>query len=396
MDELPLLELDIPLDFQLYSEDDPAREVTPLPFDDLPVLGDEPSTFAMPAEAVPAAWAPPVIEPAGAAPTLPAVPTFAEAAPAEQPAAPAAETPSWVGSQSAPQPITQTIPIEALPRNVLGGGLAALDNSDMLASIEKRLAALRAATGIGPGGVELKSAEPVTAVLEQTEIPAVAAEPMMVAEQTVAEVLPAITEAESVAPAVAVSEPVVFEEPVLEHTAAVIEQPGSDLSALPFESVTLEQAEPTQVVEPTFGDRAAVLGGVPSDVVMDSVAETPALPAVRVEAPVQAELPVPPVQEAAVAAPLVAASPADSAGKSVAVVGESVLIESLYQMIMPRMKAELSLWLQDAIKMQSEQLLEGIMRQFKTDYDMMFGETLRESLRQAVADISRASHKEEG
>jgi len=396
MDELPLLELDIPLDFQLYGEDDPARAATPLPFDDLPVLGDEPPMLATPAEVATAAWAPPVIEPAVAAPINPAVQAVVEAAPVE-PAAPVAETPPWLAPQSVPQAISQAIPIEALPRNVLGGGLAALDNSDMLASIEKRLAALRAATGIGPGGVELKSAEPVTAVPQQVEMPAAAVEPMMVAEQ--AEVLPAITEPDPVALVSAVSEPAAFEVPVLEPMAAVIEQPGFDLSTLPFESTTPEQAEPAPVVEPAFGDWAAVSGEVPSDAMMQAVAEAPALPEVEAGAPVHDELPAPaaePEHAAAVAAPLVAASPAETAGKPVAVVGESVLIESLHQMIMPRMKAELSLWLQDAIKMQNEQLLEGVMRQFKTDYDMMFGETLRESLRQAVADVSRASHKEQG
>lgn len=84
----------------------------------------------------------------------------------------------------------------------------------------------------------------------------------------------------------------------------------------------------------------------------------------------------------------------DAHGKAVAVVGEDVLIESLYHRILPRMKVELGLWLQDALALQSKQLLSGVMQQLKEDYDQMFGETLRESLRQALADVARIEHKD--
>jgi len=365
MDELPLLELDIPLDFQLYSADDPARDVTPMPFDDLPLLGDEPQPlvgqFVSPVPSAPQPEAesqPPFevhFEPAS--PVAEAVPS------------PAVASIGGLGS----------IPVEALPHGVLGGGLAALDNTDMLASIEKRLAALRAATGIGPGGVELRPAEPEPAEPAVAELPEpeahVAAEPV-IEEAAPSPQYEAVPFDATVDPLELV--PVVETEVV---PAIEVSEAAFDVSVLPFEPVEPEQSA---VIEPVAAS---------SDVV-DDWAAAPAVeptlpdfePAAHVE-PVAA-----PVQLAASPE----ASSTETAGKSVAVVGESVLIESLYQMIMPRMKAELSLWLQDAIKMQNEQLLEGVMRQLKTDYDMMFGETLRESLRQAVADVSRASHKEQG
>lgn len=81
-----------------------------------------------------------------------------------------------------------------------------------------------------------------------------------------------------------------------------------------------------------------------------------------------------------------AESTALQANTGVAVIGEEKLIESLYQKILPRMKVELGLWLQDALELQSKQLLAGVMQQLKEDYEPMFGETLRESLRQAISE----------
>ncbi|WP_236261566.1 hypothetical protein [Pseudogulbenkiania ferrooxidans] len=74
---------------------------------------------------------------------------------------------------------------------------------------------------------------------------------------------------------------------------------------------------------------------------------------------------------------------------SCAVVDEQALIDSLTQKILPRMKVELSLWLQDALEMQARQMLAGVMHQLKEDYEMLFNETLRESLRQAISEIGR-------
>ena len=76
-------------------------------------------------------------------------------------------------------------------------------------------------------------------------------------------------------------------------------------------------------------------------------------------------------------------------GPSATVVDEAALVESLYRRIMPRMKVELSLWLQDALEMQAKAMLSGVMQQLKTDYEMLFSETLRDSLRQALSDLER-------
>jgi hypothetical protein len=73
----------------------------------------------------------------------------------------------------------------------------------------------------------------------------------------------------------------------------------------------------------------------------------------------------------------------------VTLVDEAMLIDSLYDKILPRMKVELSLWLQDALDHQSKQMLSGVMHQLKEDYEMLFSETLRESLRQAIAEMGR-------
>ncbi|VEB43772.1 Uncharacterised protein [Chromobacterium violaceum] len=57
--------------------------------------------------------------------------------------------------------------------------------------------------------------------------------------------------------------------------------------------------------------------------------------------------------------------------------------------MLPRMKVELSLWLQDAIEVQAKQMLSGMMHQLKEDYEMLFGDALKESLRQALSDAGR-------
>ncbi len=90
----------------------------------------------------------------------------------------------------------------------------------------------------------------------------------------------------------------------------------------------------------------------------------------------------------------VAVQPKESTAERVAVVDEAALLEAIYQRILPRMRVELSLWLQDAIENQTRHLLAGVMQQMREDYDMLFGETLRESIRQAINDIE-TKHKDE-
>lgn len=75
--------------------------------------------------------------------------------------------------------------------------------------------------------------------------------------------------------------------------------------------------------------------------------------------------------------------------KQVAVLGETALTEALYQAVLPRVKAEVMAWMQEMLAIQTQQLCEGVLRQFKTDYEVMFGDALRDSLRQAVHEVRR-------
>ncbi|MGM8061234.1 hypothetical protein [Vogesella indigofera] len=62
------------------------------------------------------------------------------------------------------------------------------------------------------------------------------------------------------------------------------------------------------------------------------------------------------------------------------------LINALYARVLPRMKVELTLWMQDALEMQARQLMSGVMQHLKEDFDMMLAEALRESLREAIRE----------
>jgi hypothetical protein len=88
-------------------------------------------------------------------------------------------------------------------------------------------------------------------------------------------------------------------------------------------------------------------------------------------------------------APLAHESAAAARKSYVTLVDEAMLIDSLYRKILPRMRVELSLWLQDALDSQAKVMLSGVMHQLKEDYEMLFSETLRESLRQAIAEMGR-------
>ncbi len=80
---------------------------------------------------------------------------------------------------------------------------------------------------------------------------------------------------------------------------------------------------------------------------------------------------------------------------TIAVVDEKALVDAMYEKLLPRMKVELSLWLQDALEMQAKSMLSGVMQQLKEDYDMLFGDTLRESLRQAIIALGREQQDEQ-
>jgi cytochrome c-type biogenesis protein CcmH/NrfG len=89
-------------------------------------------------------------------------------------------------------------------------------------------------------------------------------------------------------------------------------------------------------------------------------------------------------------------NPAARKEETVAVVDERALVEAMYEKLLPRMKVELSLWLQDALELQAKNMLSGVMQQLKEDYDMLFGETLKESLRQAILALGREQQGQHG
>ncbi len=100
------------------------------------------------------------------------------------------------------------------------------------------------------------------------------------------------------------------------------------------------------------------------------------------------------VTTAAAAAALM--NPAARKEETVAVVDERALVDAMYEKLLPRMKVELSLWLQDALELQAKNMLSGVMQQLKEDYDMLFGETLKESLRQAILALGREQQGHHG
>ena len=92
------------------------------------------------------------------------------------------------------------------------------------------------------------------------------------------------------------------------------------------------------------------------------------------------------------------AMPAEASQPSVAPgvaagLDEDALIEALYARVLPRMKVELALWMQDALEQQAKLLMAGVMKQLKEDFDMMLAESLRASLREALDEA--ASHNKE-
>ncbi len=79
-------------------------------------------------------------------------------------------------------------------------------------------------------------------------------------------------------------------------------------------------------------------------------------------------------------------APEAAAGEAPSSLDSEALIEALYARVLPRMKVELTLWMQDALEMQARQLMSGVMQHLKEDFDMMLAEALRESLREALRE----------
>lgn len=76
----------------------------------------------------------------------------------------------------------------------------------------------------------------------------------------------------------------------------------------------------------------------------------------------------------------------EAAAEEVPPLDSEALIDALYARVLPRMKVELTLWMQDALEMQARQLMSGVMQHLKEDFDMMLAEALRESLREAIRE----------
>ena len=81
-----------------------------------------------------------------------------------------------------------------------------------------------------------------------------------------------------------------------------------------------------------------------------------------------------------------ALAPEAAAGEALSSLSSEALIDALYARVLPRMKVELTLWMQDALEMQAKQLMSGVMQHLKEDFDMMLAEALRESLREAMRE----------
>jgi hypothetical protein len=81
-----------------------------------------------------------------------------------------------------------------------------------------------------------------------------------------------------------------------------------------------------------------------------------------------------------------AVAPEAAASEALSSLTSEALIDALYARVLPRMKVELTLWMQDALEMQAKQLMSGVMQHLKEDFDMMLAEALRESLREALRE----------
>ncbi|WP_217450831.1 hypothetical protein, partial [Vogesella oryzae] len=87
-------------------------------------------------------------------------------------------------------------------------------------------------------------------------------------------------------------------------------------------------------------------------------------------------------------------TPPLAAGSVLGGVDEGALIEALYARVLPRMKVELTLWMQDALEQQAKSLISGVMQQMKEDFDMMLAQSLKESLREALDEVAPQRGKE--
>ncbi|MCL6262864.1 hypothetical protein [Craterilacuibacter sp. RT1T] len=286
-------------------------------------------------------------------------------------------------------------------------------------NLPSRLSAFETEAGETETGHDLplqSGMEAAVPVLEDMFEPAPALTPALMEEPAPAVMPVLMEEPEPVLTPVPMEEPepvltpVPMEEPEPAVTPVLMEEPAPALTPVPMEEpepvltpVPMEEPEPVLTPVPMEEPESVltpVLMEEPAPAVTPALMEEPApvLTPVLMEepepalTPVLMEEPEPVLTPAQMAEPSpVICAPVESQVKkhSMAVVDEAALLDAVYQRIVPRMKVELTLWLQDAIEVQSKHMLAGVMQQMKEDYDMLFGETLRESVRQAIADIGR-------
>ncbi|OBU84420.1 hypothetical protein MY55_22265, partial [Chromobacterium subtsugae] len=224
--------------------------------------------------------------------------------------------------------------------------------------------------------------------------------------------LPAAEAAEQLEP-VAAFEPVEadvmesFDMTVVADALELEPEPAEAAAALEVAEAVIEPEAP--MLEAQLVDEAAESGDAAFGVVEDE--DLPALSGLLGgrsghAAPEAAQ---PPAGDASVLPALAEPSPvavvkiaamaaAGSAGRGPAAppFDEQALFNSLYEQMLPRMKVELSLWLQEAVEVQAKQMLSGMMHQLKEDYEMLFGDALKESLRQALGDVGASMKDGDG
>ncbi|CUA84349.1 hypothetical protein Ga0061063_2059 [Gulbenkiania indica] len=371
-------------------------------------------------------------------------PVFNQSFSTQVPQRPEGTAASEASHQPEPAPSTEPLTInspaasfdiDSLPRGVLGGGQGPVeapepDWPDWLKPIVAQAGPEVPLTALPGGQNDPTSESTASAALEDLTAPLTPADEEMLASKEAAAIEPPIEPA-STAPLSSSTEPPV--ETAAGAASELCDMPLSDSLAEASGQAGLLTAEETRSLGmkdrlPLVTDTAAPIHSgegqeVPEETAAQTTAALPPQPATEgyplvieeVELPVEVaapELPTVPAigprpeatlpdQEAAPAPEEIAEAKAvpgavpevsivePAEGPSATVVDEAALVESLYRRIMPRMKVELSLWLQDALEMQAKAMLSGVMQQLKTDYEMLFSETLRDSLRQALSDLER-------
>jgi len=335
------------------------------------------------------------------------------------PAAAASDQPPADAQPAAEVSPLRTISLDSLPRGVLNGGVVLEAETDPVAppSVEEMLRAAEQTLAQELRQQEQQSVNelvaagvPAAAPGLQPEVAAVVApvvEAAVVASQTAEAAVAADIGAEQTAPA-SVEDMIRAAEQTLaeELRKQALLRMNAELAASMATAATVEpaadRAEEAEMVAAAQPDPEPAAAIEPELPVVPAAAPATAPLAMSAPEPEAEPIPVPlehrPVEIINVAGLASSSAPQPQMPplrKSyVTLVDENMLIDSLYHKILPRMKVELSLWLQDALDHQAKQMLSGVMHQLKEDYEMLFSETLRDSLRQAISEMGREDRGE--